>query len=436
MVMWRFAADGTFRGPERLTGFQPKGTDGRFIYLEQPEERPSPSATSNRVYAVDSGGPPKPILAPLGRTMRFVTAGATPGFGPILLTARPDPELPERELQERWVAQGASLSPFQGYKEGRWSIPWASLTVFGSGNDITISDLRTKSSVDVLTPPMDDFPGFESVALDRYGWLFVENWGADYAIKLTRQRNGIQVDHVTQYSGVGWLGRTVRFLLGMNKGVRIDERRWSPQCADYSAALRSTFFCKPFQVLRDGKLVDVDGLPSDMDRWKGDATGAKAALIQGPGGRGLYATDGRTSRKLSDDGFHMNTVQDLPASGRTFLASGPHYWEVVGTFPMLRLRAVNFRATDGKEASTRCCLSRFGGDSVRFVSLPGTADVLAFHSTLGIWRLGRDRAQLLWREQESAIDLTSVAEARAWNGTVFLTEDRTPYVIKPCRPKP
>lgn len=450
-LLWRWGSDGRFHGPEALAGFEPKGTDGRFVYLQQQQDEPQPRAgsvlttapatpeTVSRLFFLDNGGAPQELLVPAawGATLRFTLAEARNGFGPVLLTERPDPELPERPLQERWSASGARLTRFEGHRELRYAFPRAGLEIAADDRSLEITDRRTSSRLTVAVPNRDDVTGIESVSLDRFGWLFVENGGADYAIKLERGANGLRTGHVAEFTGRSWLSRFASWLFGADTGVRIDERRFSPQCADQSFALRMTFFCKPFRALRHGRLETVQGLSDATVRWVGDATGARVALVADRSG-GLWATDGFTAQRLSGAGSGLAAVQDVPGAGRTFLTAGRQAWELVGSFPRIQLRRVSFSRSDGQAAPYHCCLSSFRSSDTRFMALPGTSEVLAFHSTLGIWLLGGRDARMIWKAGRSAIDLNSVAGAVAWGGVIFLTEERTPYFVKAsagrCRP--
>jgi len=69
---------------------------------------------------------------------------------------------------------------------------------------------------------------------------------------------------------------------------------------------------------------------------------------------------------------------------------------------------------------------------VRFLPIRGSRDVLAFHSTLGIWRISKERAVMLWKTGPSSIDLQNTSRADAWGGFAFLTTDKQPYAIRQC----
>jgi hypothetical protein len=444
-VLWRWGNDGRFHGPEKLWGFEPKGTDGRYVYLERqvepqadaaPDNRNVPKippATVSRIFSLDNGGPAEDILAPTGSDaiLRFTIAEARNGFGPILLTERADPELPERPLQERWSARGTKLSQVEGYKNLRYAFPRAGLKIDADEHALDVTDVITNTRLTVGVPTRDDVNGIESLMLDRFGWLFVENGGSDYAVKLARNRHGLRTDRVVEFTGRGWLSRIVSFLFGADKGVRIDRRQWSSQCANQSAVLGMALFCKPFRALRSGRLEKVDKLPSSADRWIGDATGKGVALLRTQPG-GLYATDGYGAQRISNLNLRLPFVQDVPEAGRTFVTAGGHAWEVVGGYPNLRLRQLIFSAQKGEGARFNCCLSEFGSSNVRFIAVPGTSKVLAVHSTLGIWLLGADHAKMVWKTDQFAINLNSVARADVWSGLVFLTENHTPYLLKRC----
>ena len=444
-VFWRWGDDGRFHGPQPLVGFDPKGTDGRFVYLETNDKRgaagqrraniPAISAeTVSRIFMLDNGGAAQEIFVPptSGAKLPSIITRARNGFGPIVLTGRPDPEMPERQLQERWAAKGTELTLLSGYKDLRYNFPRVALEIAADDKAVDIKDHRTNTLQTIAVPSYDDVSGIESLTIDRFGWLFVENGGSDYAVKLSRSSHRLSMDRVVEFTGRGWLKRLFDFLFGVDRGVRIDERHYSPQCADQSAVLRMTFFCNPFRVLREGVLEKVGDVADGTVRWMGDATGAGVALVGSRRG-GLYATNGYGSQRVSDLNFGLASIQDVPASGRTFLTLSDQSWELVGRYPRLRVQRINFWRNDEGGAPFHCCLNNFGLGSVRFIAMPGSTEVIAVHSTLGVWLLGRREKKMLWKANQSAVDLNTVARADAWGGLAFLTEDRTPYLIKSCK---
>lgn len=441
LLLWRWGADGRFYGPDRLRGADPQGTDGRFVYVQVPVEAVTAddatgmehAGSGRRFYVLDQGGAPQEIrrFGVQGAQFRFAISPALRGFGPVLLTSRPDPELPSRPLQERWVPHGTRLAPLEGYREARYRLDRGRLEVAADEHMLEIVDRPGGTRTTAVVPNRDDISGVESVALDRFGWLFVEKGGSDYALKLARSAGALKVERIVEYTGRGMLSRLLGFLFGMDRGAKIDEVHHSAQCADFSEALRLTFLCKPFRVLREGEPEKVDDAPTSTLRWKGDASGKRVALLSSAKD-GLWATDGVRVQHLAALGRYAVAVQDVPQAGRTFITEGDQSWELVGGFPRLQLRRVNFAAADGRLAEAKCCLAQFRLSNIRFIAMPGTTQLLAFHSRIGVWELGNRSAKLLWRTGGSSIDLNSIARADVWKGMVFQTQARTTYRIGRC----
>jgi hypothetical protein len=433
-IVWSFGRDGRFRGPSPVTTFQVDGTDGQVNYLSTHQQLPPEKGAAlggwdSRFYYVENGGEPRRISlpAPGPHTQYILTRRATPGNGPIITTSTPQPG--KADLQQQWLVRGGHMEPIPQwlaspqYRFDRWG-----LSVGTEADQVHLQDLRTGSHIDIEVRRTDDIGGIESVNVDRYGWLFVENEGSDYAIKWHHGRSGIDVDRVVRFTGRGFWSRFFAGLTGVDRGMRVDETHWSAQCVDFSPALQLTLFCKPAKVLRDGHLERIGHGSSTFDRYVGDATGLRVALLRGTDGE-LYAYNGEDVQSLGSKAGRFPLVQDLPTTGRTFVTSGASSWEIVGQFPRLRLRAIRF---SGQAAPFACCLSLHGMSYARFVPFPHTTDVIAFSTLLGAWRLDRDRATFLWPTQGSEIDLKSIASAEIWGGLVFSTSNKRNYVLKNC----
>lgn len=186
----------------------------------------------------------------------------------------------------------------------------------------------------------DDFEEWESLNIDRDGWLFAEGWGNDYAIKWRHQNGGIAVERVVKYTGSGWFGRLARWLLRREKDTPVASTHYSAQCVDFSPVLQLTMFCKPAKVMREGELEDIGDGDAPLKRYIGDATGARAALFHGED-QGLYAFDGETVQKVGGITARFVAVRDFPEARRTFITGAGKAAELIGRFPHLRLRPID-----------------------------------------------------------------------------------------------
>jgi hypothetical protein len=446
-VMWRFGADFRLHGPYDLKGFQMMGSDGTVTYLKHGEYRTSAGTAQassddwiEHLYTVESGKLPKLIRGPLARAdweVRPLRFDQRLG-GAIVSMSRKTPKGPDQI--ETYLVRGDSIRRIADtwrIPGNFYSSPQHNVDVFGTGDRSTIelTDRKTGHAIRLELPQAGDNEmwSWESLNIDRYGWLFAEGNGNDYAIKLRDDGKRIKAETIYRYTGYGWPARILHWLIDKRAKTPITWTYHSRQCVRFSQALELTLFCKPLKVLVEGKLRDIGDGSAPLAEYVGDAQSARVALFTGTDGS-LYAYDGRGTQLVRRDLGRWADVQDLPASRQTFVVAGNASFRLAGAFPKLRLDPVDLSAGPRSGPKRECCLSlgpRFA--SVIFRSFPQTGDVLAFSTESGVWEMENARtAQSLWRPVDSPIDLRNVSPAAVWNGMVFMTIDHKPYRIGRC----
>lgn len=440
-ILWRFTSDRRLEGPYDFASYDVRGTDGTAVYLSRQVplrstagggSAPPPGLGESEIHVVNPGGLPKVVKGPwTGQGWTLRPGGFDPDLGGFRVEAWSNPAKgPQR--QRSYLVRGTdviSLGDAQPPPPTKRFPAWH-LAVRAKDHQVELIDMRGRAGRDLDLRHAGDLEGWESLNVDRYGWLFAEGWGNDYAIKIDN-RAGIKAEKIHRYTGRGWLARFLAWLFGNGGGTPIHRTTGSAQCVDFSPVLALTLFCKPAKVLRRGELADIGDGSFPLQRYAGDATGARVALFTGTDD-GLYAFDGRQVQSVAKRIGGRLQVQDIPEAGRTFVTAGAAAYEIRGRFPRLRLAAIDTRAPPRIATKAQCCLSRYGMDTSRFVAFPGTTDILGFNHATGLWLIGGDRVERIWQTQGRQIALAEIAPASIWKGMVFLTMDKVPHLITRC----
>jgi len=438
-VYWRFSEGVRLIGPYDISRYYEIGNDGESAYFFENFGVSGQDATEDgfpedRVWSLAPSGGMRMVEGPwTGNDWDLSSEYGSPTSGKIVLRA--------------WANDGGRRA-HQGYfaiKNGvveplGTAPPFIPFKIFteqniaiqaGSGREFVIRNLGNDTDVALSLPHTSEYGGWESLNIDRYGWLFAEGYGNDYAIKLTF-KEGLTSDRIHRFTGRGWLGRFFEWIFNYGPESQIDSTQWSSQCADYSPILRLTLFCDPAKVLRDGTLQDMPVQSSKLDRYLGDATAAGVALIKGQQSE-LYAFDGEEFQLLADDLGQFVKAQDVPQAKRTFVTSGSGAYELVGNFPNLTLVALASR-NHRVEAKSETENLNLAFRRLKFLSFPDSTSVLGIDDR-GVWHFGKDAHEMIWQApvDPSARILTSeVAPVSAWGGLVFLTADNKANLIIQC----
>lgn len=440
-AFWRYRPDFRFEGPYWLDySTQNPVTDGVRTYLQGYRELKDTALarkigrpiSDGRVFFAESGGVPKALGGPLAlkdwqfllrtynpRLTGVVVEGITGGF-----------DTPQKH--STFLVQGSNARFVNDKSVGgiERMFPRWRLSVATRDRQVSLFDPASGRRTDLTLPHANDLPMWESVNVDRDGWIFAEGEGYDYAIKWHHAGSAIQTDRIIRYSGEGWFERFLKWILGVHRGeTPIDETVSSAQCVDFSRVLQLTLFCKPAKVFREGRLKPIGDGETPLKRWIGDSTSLGVALFSGSDG-GLYAFDRNSVRRVNGIGGDLTHIVDLPASRRTFAYAYGGTFEIVGRFPNLRGRRLNLPGDPARSVS-----GRYPTLEVQVTEFQLTHDAIAF-SPMGIWRLGDQAAETIWRSDKTPIQLAggiSPTSVAVWGGTIFRTADEKLHLLKLCR---
>jgi hypothetical protein len=438
-VYWKFTPRYTFSGPY-ISEYSLSGetTDGATIYLKGGRYRTDTEAAKQshdgkqwetRFYTATQGGVPEKLGYPLDDESWNYHSGEF--------------------LPERGYAVSASSNSADGKQQWRYFVirglkvtelgadikipdavfPKWNIEVSAGEQDVEIHDRKTGSTLSLSLPPTDDFGGFESLNIDRYGWLFLENYGNDYAVKWERRDNQLKLARLVKFTGSGWMGRLVRWLLPGSLSTRVDETHYSPQCVSFSPVLQLTLFCKPAKVLHNGQLEDIGGADVSDAGYLADATGKGVALLKKRDGS-LFAYDGKQVQKVgSTNSWSGGEVFDFKTLGRTFVVTSTGTAELVGRFPKLSLENIPLDASQMKWMKDG---ATYGINSADLQIIPGSSDIAIF-SPAGIRVWEQNEWRWAWREELNPIDSSQrVVPVGVWKGVLFVTNNSDYKLLTRC----
>ncbi|MDP9422072.1 MAG: hypothetical protein M3Q19_04430 [Pseudomonadota bacterium] len=430
---WRYRADRRFEGPYTFErAMEPVGTDGRLIYLRGGRYRTNTPLAKKardgkhweaRLFVVQPGELPEMVGGDLAlpQWTYFIERYRPDLEGVVVRASFEPPSGPY--IQPYLLAAGKRVNLISNDAARPHTLfPRWNLSVSADRNRMRLLGPNRRGR-ELELPHTDDFQQWESLNIDRYGWLFAEGWGNDYAIKWRHHDGGIAVERVVKYTGSGWLGRLARWLLGGEKGTPVASTHYSAQCADFSPVLQLTIFCKPAKVLREGELEDMGDGDAPLKRYIGDATGSRTALFHGKDQR-LYAFDGEAVQKIEGISARLVAVRDFPGVARTFVTGGKVAAELVGRFPNLRLRPLDLPRAQGR--------FDYPPAGTTFHLIPGDREPLAF-TAAGVWSIRRDGAFTpIWEATASPIQVSQVSPAGIWNGLIFRTQAGQNMLVRRC----
>ncbi len=437
-VFWRFTPRYTFEGPYTSEySLYGEATDGSTIYLNGGRYRKDTAAAKTtydgkqsevRFYTATQGGLPEKLGYPLDDdNWNYREQGFTPERGYLVSAYHNPPKGQEQRrtfvIRGRQVTETESNSNLPDVVFAKWKIE-----VSAGDAGVKIYDKKTRSLLSLNLPPTDDYGGFESINIDRYGWLFLENYGNDYAVKWKRRDDQLKLAHLVKYTGSGWLGRSLRWLLPGDRGTRVNETRYSPQCVNFSPVLQLTLFCKPAKVLRDGQLEDIGGNDVADARYLADATGKGVALLKKRDGS-LFAFDGKHVQKIGSTDTWSGGVSDFKTLGRTFIVTSNGTAELVGSFPKLSLDPIPM---DNKQSKRTKGGAAYGINSAELQIIPGSSDIAAF-SPAGIRVWEHNEWRWAWRDEGNQINSAQRAvPVGVWKGVLFATNDSQFKLLTRC----
>ena len=432
-VFWYIQPDYRLVGPISIPERRVLGTDGTLVYLLESERQTDNDGIvidrNDRIWSLAADGTSELVEGPwTDAKWKLSLESGQSGAGKIVLVGWPQ----EPESSEHQSYFGLKDGRVEFWGEDRPFIPAKSFPEFGFAVDEAFGlSLKSNMSDDthkLSLPHTSEHGWWESINIDRYGWLFAEGYGNDYAIKLSFEED-LSVDRVHRFTGRGWFGRVVEWLFGIGPETDIAATQWSSQCVDYSPALRLTLFCDPAKVLREGVLQDFPDHLNELDRYIGDASGAGVALVKGQNNE-LYAFNGDAIQLVSDNMGSFVRAQDVPAARRTFVTSGNGAYELEGSFPNLTLSKLADRE-NGPEAThdTEGQDQAFRG--MTFMSAPDSGAVLGFNQN-SIWHFGESSNEQIWQSSNVRIVTSEVAPVADWRGLMFLTSDSQANVIEQC----
>ena len=209
MVLWRFDSKNRLTGPHDISSYDIKGTDGRTFYLLKQGE----GLAHDELSALRPDGLPEVIKGPWNESgaslfaqgidtsrKRFVfSAQSESKDGPWTRTLY--------ETDGRVVAPLGETVPFIADA----SFPSSNLAIETDGSTVSLRNLRSGAQVDLQLSHASDLAGWESYNIDRYGWLFIEGSGNDYAIKF-RSDDALQIERIDRYTGKGVFARFLEWL--------------------------------------------------------------------------------------------------------------------------------------------------------------------------------------------------------------------------------
>ena len=438
-LYWKFTRGYRFNGPYLSEySLTDEPTDGATIYLNGGRYRTDTEAAKQahdgkqwetRFYTATQGGVPEKLGYPLDdESWNYHRGVLMPERGYLVSASSNSPE--EHRQRRSFVIRGRKVTEhWADTTMPRAMFPKWNIEVSAGERDVTVHDSKTRSILSLNLPPTDDYGGFESINVDRYGWLFLENYGNDYAVKWKRSPQGIQLDRLVKFTGSGWFGRLVRWLLPGNRGTRTDQTHYSPQCVSFSHILQLTLFCKPARVLRDGQLEDIGGADVSDARYLADATGKGVALLKKRDGS-LFAYDGKQVQKVGSTNSWSEGVFDFKELGRTFIVTSKGTAELVGSFPKLSLELIPF---DASEFQYKKDGAAYGINSADLQIIPGSMDLAAF-SPAGIRVWEKQEWRWAWRDESNPIDASlRVVPVGVWRGVLFRTNDADYKLLARCQ---
>jgi hypothetical protein len=445
-MYWKFKPNYSFEGPYTFEySLSDEVTDGKIIYLTGGRYRTDTLVAKQsydgkqweeRFFTATAGNLPEQLRYPLNsENWNYRQGRFLPDRG-YLISAYSDP--PEGQQQHRsFLVQGRNIKELKAYAETPNAVfLQENIEVSADGGDVRIHDTKIGRILSLKLPPTDyDLGSFESIKLDRYGWLFLENYGNDYAVKWKRQSGKLRLTNLVKFTGYEWRGRFVQSFLG-NHGTKVDDTYHSNQCVDFSPALRLTLFCNPFGVLHNGVLetIDDDAKIGDV-RYIGDASGKGVALLskrelnKPESSVSLFAFDGKKFQKISANQNWSVGIQDFPSLGRTFISTKAGLAEIVGSFPNLSLETL---PTD---SSMRILIKGRAADygvSVKLQIVPGSLDLAAFSPNgIKIWTDGEWKT--IWNsEQNPLYGSQEVVPVGVWQGVLFKTNNSEYKLLTRC----
>jgi hypothetical protein len=441
-TFWKFNANLSFEGPYVFDySLTNQKTDGRTIYLSGGRNRTDTAKAKEshdgkewetRFFTVINGGIPEQLGSPLNDDAWSYNAGRfNPKYGQVVTAYRNPPEgqqqhrsflIKERDVVELKSANGTSRSE----AIPNYLFPDLNIEVTTSGSSgVDIHDTKLRRVLKLNLPSIDESGGFESINIDRYGWMFVENGGNDFAVKWKQVEGRLKLDQLIKFTGRGWFGRAVAWLFNMGGGTRVDETHASAQCVEFSPELKLTIFCNPTAVLHKGQLEKIAGIDLAEVRYAGDATGKGVALlakrVTPPPSFSeytLYAFDGRKVQKLG-----AGSVEDFPELRRTFIRSKTDISEIVGEFPNLKLQKLSFGSSSMNKLDSPPYASMY--PSLHTIS---NGNTLAAFSKDGIEIWNDGRWSWVWQGKMGSIHNTRApVPVGVWNGDLFAEPDNSNY---------
>lgn len=434
-VFWHIQPDYRLVGPISVADHLVLGTDGHFMYLRERKHLAAGDEASwdqpreDRIWSLAPDGQMELVEGPWTKAKWALSLeSAQPGLGEVILIGWPRGSASSN--RQSYFALRDGDVEFLGHV--RPFVPTKSFPSLGFAVDeahgLSLKSTKSEEIHTLSLPHTADHGWWESLNIDRYGWLFAEGYGNDYAIKLNLDE-GLRVDRVNRFTGRGWFGRLLEWIFGIGPETDMASTQWSSQCVDYSPALRLTLFCNPAKILRDGVLRDFPGHPGELDRYLGDASGAGVALIKGPKNE-LYAFDGDALQSVSDSLGGFVRTQDVPEAKRTFVTGGSGAYELTGSFPDLALVKLADR-DDLSPASSGAEELNQAFRRMTFMSAPDPQAVIGFNQD-SIWHFGKGSNEMIWRNSNVRILTSEVAPVADWDGLMFLTSDNQAHLIERC----
>lgn len=434
-VFWHIQPDYRLSGPINIGQRRVLGTDGRLVYLLESnreidtDEDASSQPREDRIWSLAADGEMEPVEGPWtdARWHLSLESNKNSLDKLVLIGWAKEPGSSNRQnyfaLKDGRVEHWGEDRPFIPQK----TFPEFAVSVdYGYG--LSLKHSKDQAIQTLSLPHTEEHGWWESVNIDRYGWLFAEGYGNDYAVKLDLE-DGLEVDRIHRFTGRGWLARFFEWIFGIGPETEVDSTQWSSQCVDYSPVLRLTLFCDPAKVLREGNLHDFPDHTSELDRYLGDASGAGVALIEGQKNE-LYAFDGKALQLVSNNLGNFVKTQDVPEAKRTFVNSETGSYELMGTFPNLILVELASRNRGDKEGR-KTVDSNLAFRGMTFWSFPNSTSVLGFDKR-SVWHFGKKSNEMIWKAQNARILASEVAPVANWGGLMFLTADAQANLIEQC----